>query len=173
MAETVLITKADVEEVRDINKLYNQSRFETFAKEVQRVNLRDLLGSAMYYDFFENIAVQKYVDLLDGKTYEYNGETIQYYGLKPLLVYWWLALNIREGSLFIGKQGVVEFTDNPQQHYKASAIASSIGKDYLGSAIIYSNNVKQFLDCHSSDYDLWDVKPKQKRTRYRRISSKR
>ena len=88
MAEAALITISDVQTYRKIDPKIIQAKFDAYVNEVQRKNLRELLGDALYYAFMaDDRSAGIYKDLLDGKTYTYSGDTIQYYGLVPLLVY--------------------------------------------------------------------------------------
>ena len=167
MAEAILITIDDIREYRKLDSKYDQTRFEAFAMEVQRKNLRDLLGQGLYYDFMDDARTSgKYKDLLDGKSYTYNGDTIQYYGLKPVLVYWWLAVMNREGELFHTTFGASQFTNNTQQQFENAKEKERISSDYMETAQRYANDVIQFLDENSSTYTLWESKSKRNQTNF-------
>lgn len=155
MAESILITISDVQPYRRIDPKFNTDRFNAFAMEVQRTNLRNLLEEALYLDFFNNITDQKYIDLRDGKEYVYGSNTIKYYGLIPCLVYWWLAIATREGSLFHAGYGAVQFVNNPQQNFETSKEKESIAISYTETAQGYANDVIKYLNQNSSTYPLW------------------
>ena len=157
MAESTLITFADVLVYRKVDPKYNDDKFTTFADSIQQKNLRYLLGDALYYDFFEKYPDGGvYDDLVDGKVYEYNSNDIQYYGLKPVLVYWWLAMATREGDLYLSNYGAIQFTNNTQQQFETGKEKERIATGYMETAQEYANEVIKFLNANSGDYDLWE-----------------
>ena len=135
MAETSLITIANISEFRKIDPKYNQDKFDAFVMEIQRKNLRGLLGDSLYYDFINDARTTgKYKELLDGKDYQYDSQTIQYYGLIPLLVYWWLAIDARENDTYHSTYGAIQFTNNPQQSFESSKEKERIAAGYMETA---------------------------------------
>lgn len=161
MAEISLINIADVSIYRKIDPKYNQNKFDTFVNDIQRKNLRQLLGASLYYDFMNSDRLSGvYKDLLEGKEYLINNETIQYYGLKPLLSYWWLAIAGREGDLYHSNYGAIQFVNNTNQQFESSKEKFRISQDYFNTAEEYANDVKLFLNENSDNYPLWDNKPK-------------
>jgi len=125
--------------------------------EVQRKNLRGLLGDALYYAFMDDTRVSGiYKELLDGKSYTYDGETIQYYGLRPVLCYWWLAIAARESDLFQSSWGAIQLTNNPQQNFEASREKERIATTYMETAQGYANDVIKYLSENSASYPLWE-----------------
>lgn len=156
MAETQLITLTDVQAYRQVDAKFNTARFNSFCNDIQRNNLRGLLGDALYYAFMADTrAVGVYAELLNGKTYTENGNTIQYYGLKPLLCYWWLAIYAREGDMFQSNVGPVQFTNNPQQNFETSREKDRVATQYMETAQNYANDTIKFLNANSSTYPLW------------------
>ena len=156
MAETQLITISDVSTYRKIDPKFNEEKFNSYVTDVQRKNLRNLLGAALYYAFMNDARASGiYKTLLDGTTYAYNNETIEYYGIKPYLVYNWLALATREGALHITTHGAVNFTNNPQLHFEASKEKERIASNYQQTAQDYGNDIIKFLNNNNSDYPLW------------------
>jgi hypothetical protein len=156
MAETHLITIAEVQAYRRISATFNQDRFNSFVMEAQRTNLRGLLGDSLYYAFMaDSRASGIYAELLNGKSYVVNAETIQYYGLKPALIYWWLAIATREGDLFQTNVGAVQFVNNPQQSFDTAKEKERIATNYMQTAQGYANDIIKFLNANSSSYPLW------------------
>lgn len=156
MPEAILITQADVREYRQIDANFDQNRFNSFCNDVQRKSLRGLLGDALYYDLMSDSRVAgKYKDLLDGKDYQYAGNTIHFYGIKPILCYWWLAIAAREGDLFLSSIGAIQFVNNPQQNFESSKSKERISSEYSATAQMFTNDLIQFLGQHNSIYPLW------------------
>lgn len=156
MAETTLITISDVQEFRKIDPKFNSDKFNAYVKEVQRKGLRNLLGDALYYAFMNSDRLTgTYETLLNGTTYTYSNQTIEFYGIKPFIIYHWLSIATREGDLFLTTHGAVNFTNNPQQHFEQSKEKQRIAAEYIDTANMYANDTIQFLNEHTSDYSLW------------------
>ena len=156
MAETALITIAEVQVYRDIDPKINATRFAAYVNELQRKNLRELLGDALYYDFMMDARTSgKYADLLNGKTYTYGNQTIQYYGLKPALCYWWLAISAREGESYHSGYGVINFTNNQQQSFESSKEKERLCASYMQTAQGYANDIIKYLNANTAAYPLW------------------
>lgn len=166
MAESSLITITDVRTYRRVDAKITQEKFDSFVMDVQRKNLRNLLGSALYYDLFLSIEASKYTELRDGKTYTYSGETIQYYGLKPMLCYWWLSKYATEGDLFHSNVGAIQFSNNPQQNFETSKSKERVSAGYMDTAQGYANDVIKFLNQNSSTYPLWEGDKEQRNTQF-------
>lgn len=161
MTETNIITISNVQSYRQISTNMKTERFDAFQLEVLQTNLKQLLGEPLYYAFFKDFsgaapATQKYKDLLDGKEYVLSSETIQYHGLKPFVIYHWLALFAREGDLFQASYGNVQFNNNTQQNMQSSKEKDKIVYNFLSKATEYENNIVQYLNEYSSTYPLWE-----------------
>lgn len=156
MAEIALITNSEVQEYRRISSSFDATRFDGFVKEAQRKNLRGLLGDALYYAFMLDARTSGiYKDLLDGKIYTYNNNSIEYYGIKPYLIYIWLSIACREGDLFVANVGAIDFVNNPQQNFESAKSKEKIASDYMQTAQGYGNDIIKFLNENASDYPLW------------------
>lgn len=156
MAEAVLITLNDLQAYRQIDAKFNTARFNSFAQETQRKNLRNLLGDELFYEFMEDDRTSGvYEKLLNGEAYQVNGKTIQYYGIKPALCYWWLSLAAKEGDLFMATYGAVKFANNPQQHFESAKEKNKVSADYSETAQYYANDIIKYLNNNSTNYPLW------------------
>ena len=173
MAEQIIFNVADVTSfAREISARWNDrdDRFNSFANEVQRRNLRDLLNPDLYYDFMNDLnelgvpQTEKYVDLLNGVDYTYNSNTITYYGLKPFLCYHWLAIMVREGDLFQSIKGAVNFINDDQKNHIQSREREAAASRYLENATRFGNEIIQFLDENSGDYPIWEGNKKEPET---------
>ena len=156
--EALLISLNDIKTYDRIDPKFSDERFNSYLTRIQQRNLRDFLGDALYEDFMQNLSSEKYQTLLNGAKYEYNNESIRYYGLKPLLIYWWLSVYVREGSMFNTGYGSVEFANNTQQNFQASKEKERTALDHLGMAQKYQNDAIKFLDTNFSTYELWEGK---------------
>ena len=167
MAESALITITDVRVYRQADSKFDTTRFNAFLTDVQRKNLRQLLGDTLYYDFMlDDRASGKYADLLNGKVYAVNGNNITYYGIKPVLVYWWLAMAVREGDLFHSQVGAIQLTNNTQQNYETAKEKEKIALGYMETAQEYANDAIQFLNANSTTYPLWIGDSEKNKTQF-------
>lgn len=156
MAETALITITDVTGYRSVDTKFDSTRFAAFVGEIQRINLRGLLGDSLYLAFMNSDrATGIYADLLNGKDYTYESETIHFYGLKPVLCYWWLSLAAREGDLFMSQVGAINLVNNPQQNFESAKQRDQVAIQYMQTAQQYANDVIKFLNENTLSYPLW------------------
>lgn len=157
MAETQLITISDLTSYRKIDPKFNTDRFNSFVNSVQRKNLREIFGDALYYDFMNDDRTSgKYKTLVDGESYTYSNQTINYYGLKPLLSFWVLALIARESDLYLSQHGAIVFTENTQQPFVNAKQKDRVAAGYMEEATAYENDLIQYLNANVNTYPLWD-----------------
>jgi hypothetical protein len=159
MAEVSLIDVEDVRDYSDLQSLYNTDRFDTYVNRAQKRELRDLLKDALYYDMFLKVTdidtiAAPYSVLVNGTTYTYNGETIQYYGIKPFLVFHFLALLVIEDNTFFTDSGPQMF-QNPDLYARAKNL-KELKNEFLAEAARYGNEVIKFLEEHKSTYTKWE-----------------
>lgn len=162
MAETQLITISDVRAYRALSENVDGDKFDAYVTEIQRNYLRNLLGDSMYYDFWSKYPDGGVCDdLVNGKSYDYGGETIQYYGLKPYLSYLFLVAYITDWKVFLTDYGSAEFSGNPQDYL--SALQPSGTKEqkayYYQQAEVYRCDAIKFINYNSTDYPLYQRKP--------------
>jgi len=123
--------------------------------KIQRGVIRDLLGDALYYELWNNQTDAKYVTLLNGGTFTLNGDTVQLFGLKPVIVLYAYASFVRENSFKITRAGnkIKNKTesDQPTPEELNSEIAQANSE-----AQMYAINVKAFLTEETATYPLYD-----------------
>ena len=152
----LLTSLEEVRQYRTIDPNFDRNRFNSFLLEVQQVRLRQLLGDALYRDFMNSYPDNdKYEKLLSGESYIYSSNTVDFFGLKPLIAYWWLALATKEGDLFLSDYGAIEFVNNTQQNFEKAKTRDSIVMSYNVTAEAYENDVRQYLNTKQSTYPLW------------------
>ncbi len=163
MAKKIILKLADIQVYSDISDNLNTDRLARFATRVQETQLRELLNDALYNKLIADLDASgvpqsaPYIALVDGKTYTYNNETVEYFGLKPFLTFHWLGINIREGDIYMSDYGNINFDDNPQDNMTkiSQKTIDNINSGYMKSVISYSNNIVRFLNENSSDYPEW------------------
>ena len=122
--------------------------------EAQNLDLKPLLGSALFYDMMENLTVQKYIDLLSGKVYEYRENNIYFNGLKPSLVYFAYARYINNKNSIDTPYGLVQKRNPDSNQSPEKEIARRVSQAKSAAATFF-NEVAQFLNSNVADYPLW------------------
>ena len=137
--------------------------FQNYLQVKEEEILLKLFGYKLW-DAFEAAIIagspaQKWVDLRDGKTYTYGGETYKYYGLNDLLVpviySWWLKDNFdKHTNIGIGL--------NVKDDFTLISPATRISRAYnrfaekVGSVTNYKNTLWGFLKANEDTYTDWD-----------------
>jgi hypothetical protein len=102
----------------------------------------------------------EYINLLNGTTYIYNSVTYRYNGLRPYLTWLFLASfalsdNVKHGD--VGNFNIVG--DNIQQ--PSVSQLKMLKSEYQQNAAREANNITDFLNQNSTDYDLWNFTPQE------------
>lgn len=141
--ETTLIDIDDVRGIRQIDKNYSTVAFDALVYEVQRKFLLPTIGYDLYKDLLANLSESKYVNLLDGAEYSYNGKNKYYYGVKQYIIYKFLEIYAKEGKVKLQEKGrsqlISDFTTNQDtrlsqdviNQYKDSANENEIGRAHV------------------------------------------
>lgn len=153
MNKPILITLQDIKAVRPTAELDNV-RWQPFATEAQDQDVKPILGDALYYQLMTTPAATAYAELLNGKTYTYNGETIYFEGIKPLIVYFFLARFIQNNAINITRFGVVSKVINQSQPVDAQVIRQVVN-EMKSNAQTYKNDVERFLCQNPTTYPLY------------------
>ncbi len=169
---TLLINKSDFADYRAVSANRDDKRIDPFIQEAQEFELRGFLGDPLYYDMLAKIDhyntekesnpdyvatadEQKYLDLLNGVSYEWEGNTIQFKGVKPVLVYYAYSRFLSNNNIVSTRFGAVQkkndYSDPIDSREMARVItkAESDGKKY-------GVDVERFLNTKSADYPKWE-----------------
>lgn len=153
MDKPILITLQDIKSVRPTAEL-DSVRWQPFAVEAQDQDLRPILGDGLYYQLMQTPAETAYANLLNGTTYTYDGQTVYFDGLKPMLVYFFLARFIQNNPVNITRYGIVQKVTPQSQPVDATMIRQVVN-EMKSNAATYRNQVDQFLLQNQSTYPLY------------------
>ena len=154
MAETQLITKADILETWHMGKNLNDDRINPNILRAQQSDLKPFLGDALYHDFITNLTDPKYQDLLNGKEYNLDGNTIFFNGVKPLLAAWSYARIIGNNQVFVSRGGVTgKVTENSDA--QPNPLVQQRDRDAKSEALRLQYEVYNFLDQNNATYLFW------------------
>lgn len=149
-----------------------RTNFEAIANQVMNDVLRDLLNDALYNDFVADLVnnipqTQKYIDLLNGKTYtRVSGEEKIYEGLKRMLRYFVYEAYLDSQHTSNSSLGQVSAnTENSKvisrgQLRKVRSVIQNKAVDLYGKATQFINDNYQTYFT-GSDYSFW--RPTRKR----------
>lgn len=129
--------------------------------DAQRLDIRPAIGSAFYYDVVTNVnntspIPTAYESLFNGTTYarDSDGLTIDFFGLKPVIVNYAFARILENLNLFYTRAGA---------KYKDTDTSTRIGQNELVSyvntarsqAVAYMNNVNDYLCDNAASFPIW------------------
>jgi hypothetical protein len=158
MAEATIITVADIKVLwSSLDKNFTQAKVDPYILRAQQTELKDLLGPALYYDFVTNITDAKYVDLLNGVEYVYEGHTIFFGGVKPYLAALSYGRILSNINISVGRASVVD-KDNEQSAPHDNAIIQTRGREAKSEGLRLQAEVLQFLDQNRDTYTLWQAR---------------
>lgn len=155
-----LINQSDIKIYRPIADIPAE-RINVYIEESQKAELRAVLGEPLYYDFITKYndsgdpMYTNYQNLLNGTTYTYNNDTIEFFGIKPMLVYYTLARFLTNQPMNITRYGVVMKTNDQSSNASAEQVRMT-SNELRGEAVRYQNDLVQFLVEKSTTYPLYD-----------------
>lgn len=157
----LLINVDDIAIYRPLSKEIPIERITPYILEAQRIDLKDVLGPTVYYDFLEKFdssldpMYTKYQELLKGKVYNNSAGQPQYFdGLIPCLVYYSLARFYENNQINASKFGLVTKVDENSSPVTPEVLRQAIAS-LKSSAIKYQEEAKTFLEIRIADYPLY------------------
>lgn len=154
-----IVTKTDIQQYRYIaDVLDDTTTLMPHILEAQNVELRSLLGDALFYQLMEGYFTtpvdSKWTELVSGKSYVYNTRTIYYDGLKPLICYWAFARLLSSHGSAVTRFGVVRKINDLSEPISDEALSRMITQARSTSKF-YQTQVVQFLDYNRTIYTTW------------------
>lgn len=156
MEKRVIITLNDLKALRPLAEL-DGTRWEQYAVEAQDQDLRPILGDALYYDLMTKFYLpldsmySAYQDLINGTEWTYNGDTIYFDGLNPMLGYFTLARLIQNNQINVTRFGVVVKTTQQSTPVDAQTLRQVVN-EMKSNAITYKYQVDLFLGQNQTIY---------------------
>lgn len=143
MQETILITKSEIQEFKQISNSINSDKLNQIIKEAQFNDLLPLLGERLYNDLMVNTV--NYADLLDGSVYTVNNITYTNYGLKAVLAHYVYARYAMFGDVIDNPFGMttkLNLNESKQIDYSTKKTFYAANQN---TAYNYWLNVESFL----------------------------
>lgn len=179
MPEIYLISQADIQKYHVVGEI-PQGRIDPFIIASQELDLKPVLNDSLYYDFITKYNTStdpqytNYQNLLNGTTYTYSGQTIQFSGIKPMLVAYVMSRFMPMQQIQVTRHGIVTKTTDQSQPTSASTI-TYIVNNLRAQAVAYQNQLEQFLLQNQTLYPLYGTFPSsvEQRTGVKIINSAR
>lgn len=152
MAE-ILVTESEFATYRDLNNIDYSERMQPKVLEAQRSYIRHVLGKAQYKDLIDNQTDSKYVTLLDGGTYNDGVGTVDFYGLKPAIIYYAYGLFIHSDDLRVTRAGNKVKRKAESDNADKELIEKERQKAF-NTASMYMRECLEFMRKNPTDYPL-------------------
>ena len=118
------------------------------------MDLQPLLGELLYNDLVTNVLSAKYQDLMNGKTYVYNGNSYTFIGLKAVLGNFAYARYVIFSSYTDTPFGLVTKNSQDSQSVGESS-KRAMSKSAEQTAYSHFNPIRDFLNRNTTIYPLW------------------
>ena len=165
----MLIDKTEIAKHREIARGVRDDKINPFIEDAELLDIKPLLGNALYFDLVKNLTDTKYVELLDGKEFDVNGITHKFTGLKKILSIFSDARYKLFGSYTDTAFGLVEKNHNDSTQVSHESKKNIYSKNRQ-IAYQYFEDVKLFLNNNKETYSLWMVDCNTRQTSSFRIS---
>lgn len=155
-----LITQQELGKYRPTGKLEG-TRVDPFIMEAQLSDLKPVLNDALYLDFIKKVFdtgaggdYTKYQELLKGKDWAYNGQTVRFYGVEPMLAYYSLARFCIGNPVNYVRYGMVQKSINQSEPVAPEVLREEV-RNLKSVAVGYQNSLILFLQQNKVTYPLY------------------
>jgi hypothetical protein len=161
MIEKPLISQDDVKKFFSLAEIPD-GRFDPHILRAQELDLKPVLNDALYYDFITKVddtnddMYADYQTLLLGGAYIYDGQTIEFPGIKPMLCSYAMARFLPANPINITRYGVVTKV-NPQSAPVDPAALRLLVNQINSDGLAYQTQVTKFLSQNVATYPLYNT----------------
>lgn len=165
MIRKALINLEDIKQYRPIAEV-PQARLDPYIFEAQQQDLRPLMNDALYTDFIAKYDVStdpmyaSYQTLLAGENYLYAGRTIEYPGIRPILVYYALARFALNNPINLTSYGVTT-KNNPMSTPLDQKSLDKVVTELRAIAFSYGVQFQKYAYIKIATYVLYGYKYSQ------------
>ena len=153
----LLIDKIEIANHRQISTSVRDDKINPYIEDAELLDLRKMLGKALYNDISINPTKATNVELLNGKTWQDDaGNSYQFVGLKKILSILAYARYIKFGSFTDTGFGYVQKSTQDSTPVPETSKRDNYTKERQ-TANEYFQDVKEFLDYSSDLYPLWNA----------------
>lgn len=168
MINTPLITRAEIQQYKQLSNSIHNNKLNELILQAQMVDLFPLLGEQLYYDIINNTS--EWTELLDGNIYEYNGITYTNVGLKAVLAHYTYARYALYGDVIDTAFGLKEKLNNDVSKQVDMSMKKTLYEHNCNYAFNLWLNVENYLMRNNiTKYFKCGVKSDNKNFRISRI----
>jgi hypothetical protein len=160
-----LVTRADFDgnQFKYLTINLNNNEIDAHISEAQRLDLRPFLGVELYHDMVSKYPdAGVYDDLVNGVEYEWCGNTIEYDGLKVVILYYAYARYLLNQDAVSTPFGVGSKTSEFTTPLSTKSLQMKVDSA-RSAANAYLLETERFLTEKSKDYPLWKCGVSKKR----------
>ena len=165
----MLIDKTEIASHREISRSVKDDKINPYIDDAELLDLKPLLGNALYFDLAKNPTDAKYIALLDPKEFIINDITYKHQGLKKIISIFATARYRLFGSATDTAFGLVE-----KQHNDSVQVSGTTKRDLYTkeqqAATQYFADIALFLNNNTETYPLWNQGCRNRMTGGFRIS---
>lgn len=156
----LIISPSNIYEFRPLAKDIPADRIMPYIQEAQQIDLKQLLGDALWLDFLNRFDVSAdskyavYQQLLVGSTYTYGSVTLENPGLIGYMSYMTLARFYANNQISATKYGLVMKLNDQSQPLDAKAVQNAI-TELRSNALALQNDIVKFLTANGTSFPLY------------------
>lgn len=165
----MLIDKTDISNHREISKSVRDDKINPYIEDAEMLDLKPLLGNALYFDLVKNSSDEKYVNLLEPKEFVVEDITYKHVGIKKVLSIFANARYVLFGSHTDTGFGLVQKSHQDSVHVSQSSKRDIYTKEQQ-TASQYFSDIAFYLNNNTETYTLWNQGCKNRFTGGFRIS---
>ena len=151
-----LIVLSDIQDFRSVSSNLTDDRIDHLILEAQLLDIRPVLGPALYLDMVKNIADQIYVDLFNGVEYldkSINAD-VSFEGVRAALAYYSYARLLLNQDLHVTASGLVEKDEQWSKATEEKRIIRQVSAA-REAARAHEKEYLAFLRENSTDYPIY------------------
>ncbi len=160
----LIITIDNIREFRPLPASMQAARILPYIQEAQQIDLKNLLGDALYLDFMtkfddsaQGATYTAYQDLLNGKSYSYAGQNVEHPGLVGFMAYSALARFFANNQVNATSFGVVQKEWEGSTPVSSDMIRQTV-TELRSNALALRADIEKYLTANSTTYPLWAPK---------------
>jgi len=151
-----LISFADFKQYKPLaNSFQAEERLMACINKAQDIDLRDLLGRALYKLVLDGRETAPYYDLIHGTSYIFSGNAIDYRGLIPYLVYTAYGYLLREMQATLTISGAKIKTATESETPSEEWLANEL-QEVRTQASVWEKDIKDYLFTNLSEFPTYE-----------------
>lgn len=164
-----ILTYQKQQEIKEVSA-NNVKKITQIIKEVEELELDNLLGAAFYQDIVDNYDTNntdQYKDLVEGSTFvDCNGDTVKHKGLWYLLAYLNYAEYVMEANIEDTFTGFVNKVRTDSQSI-SNGVMNNLRNKNREMAFNYYNKTRDYLEENSDLFPLYKCSKEKRVTNFK------